>query len=39
VELLQAKAQVAELRADIRTKDAALEGKDAVHTAVVALLE
>ncbi len=38
-QLLQAKAQVAELRADIRIKDAALEAKVAVHKAEVALLE
>jgi hypothetical protein len=38
-QLLQAKAQVAELRADIRIKDAALEAKDSWHKAEVALLE
>jgi hypothetical protein len=38
-ELLQAKAQVAELRADIRIKDAALEAKVAVHKAELDLLE
>jgi hypothetical protein len=38
-ELLQSKAQVAELRADIRIKDAALEAHAAVHKAEVGLLE
>jgi hypothetical protein len=38
-ELLQAKAQVAELRAEIRINDAALEAKVAIHKAEVALLE
>ncbi len=38
-QLLQAKAQVAELRVDIRTKDAALEAKESVHKVKVALLE
>ncbi len=45
-ELLQSKAQVAELRAEIRikdvmlqAKDAALEAKDSVHKAEVALLQ
>jgi hypothetical protein len=42
-ELLQAKAQVAELRAEIRIKDAVhnaqLESKDAAHKAEVAVLE
>ena len=38
-ELLQSKAQVAELRAEIRIKDAALEAKDAAHKSEVALLE
>jgi hypothetical protein len=38
-QLLQAKAHVAELRAEIRIKDAALEAKDATHKAKFALLE
>ena len=38
-ELLQAKAQVAELLVDIKIKDAALDAKVAVHKAEVALLE
>ena len=38
-ELLQAKAQVAELRAEIRIRDAALEAKDATHKAKFALIE
>ena len=38
-QLLQAKAQVAELRAEIRIRDAALEAKDATHKAKFALIE
>jgi hypothetical protein len=38
-ELLQLKAQVAELRAEVRIKNAALEAKDNAHKAEVALLE
>ena len=38
-ELLRSKAQVAELRAEIRNKNAALEAKDTAHKVEVALLE
>jgi hypothetical protein len=38
-QLLQEKAQVAELRAEIRIRDAALEAKDATHKAKFALIE